>query len=67
MNVLPIYKVRLQTHIYKVIRLVHLLATFAAAAHKGFGEVILPHPQQLHALPQFGKLLWRHRHGQGRV
>ena len=53
MNVLLIYKVRLQTYIYKVIRLVDFLASLAAAAHKLLLQVIPMHTQALHHILEF--------------
>ena len=64
MNVLPIYKVRLQTHIYKVIRLVHLLSTLAAAAHKALLQIIFMHAELLHPAQQLIALLRRNRQGE---
>ena len=62
MNVLLIYKVRLQTYIYKVVRLVHLLAALATATHEGLLQITLKHPERFHALEEFIAFLGRYRH-----
>ena len=67
MNVLLIYKVRLQTHIYKVIRLIDLLAALAAAAHKFFLQVIPVHPKALHHFLKLLQFLWRYGHARHRI
>ena len=67
MNVLLIYKVRLQTYIYKVIRLVHLLPTLAATAHKFLLQIILMHPEALHHFLEFLQFFRRYRHAGYRI
>ena len=52
MNVLLIYKVRLQTYIYKVVRFVDLLTSLPAAAHKLLLQVIFVYPKALHHVLQ---------------